>query len=90
MTSLFEWHCAGYNGTICDYPTDSKFTLSKSCFLIDIKNAYAYNNIRGRACSSSGLTLKSDMLVNHVIDRWRTTLKSDIFTSTQLVVGRQH
>jgi hypothetical protein len=48
---------------------------------IDIKNAYTYNNIRRKACFSSGLTLKSDMLVNHVIGRWRTTLKSDIFTS---------
>ena len=57
---------------------------------IDIKNRFAYNNIRRKACFSSGLTLKSDMLVNHVIDRWRTTLKSDIFTSTQSVVGRQH
>jgi len=57
---------------------------------IDIKNRFAYNNIRRKASFSSGLTLKSDMLVNHVIDRWRATLKSDIFTSTQLVVGRQH
>ena len=57
---------------------------------IDIKNRFAYNNIRRKACFSSGLILESDMFVNHVIDRWRTTLKSDIFTSTQLVVGRQH
>lgn len=57
---------------------------------IDIKNRFAYNNIRRKACFSSGLTLKSDRLVNHVIDRWRTTLKSDIFTNTQLVVDRQH
>lgn len=64
--------------------------MTKSCFLIDIKNAYAYNNIRGGACSSSGLTLKSDMFVNHVVDRWRTTLKSDIFTGILSVVGRQH
>ena len=39
------------------------------------ENSFAYNNIRRKACFSSGLTLKSDMLVNHVIDRWRTTLK---------------
>ena len=57
---------------------------------IDIKSGFAYNNIRRKACFSSGLTLKSDMFVNHVIDRWRTTLKPDIFTSVQLVVGRQH
>ena len=57
---------------------------------IDIKNQFASNNIRRKACFSSGLTLKSDMLVNQVIGRWRTTLKSDIFTNTQLVVGRQH
>ena len=44
----------------------------------------------GKACFSSGLTLKSDMLVNPVIDRWRTTLKSDIFTGILPVVGRQH
>lgn len=48
---------------------------------IDIIIAFAYNNIKGEACFSGGLTLKSDMLVNCVIDRWRTTLKSDIFTS---------
>ena len=45
---------------------------------IDIKMRLRYNNIRRKACFSSGLTLKSDMLVNHEIDRWRTTLKSDI------------
>ena len=49
--------------------------------LVDIISAVAYNNIEGEACFSSGLTLKSDMLVNQVIDRWRTTLKSVIFTS---------
>ena len=47
---------------------------------IDIKICSAYNNSSRKACFSSGLTLKSDMLVNPVIDRWRTTLKSDIFT----------
>lgn len=47
---------------------------------IDTKNRFVYNNKR-KACFSSGLTLKSDMLVNHAIDRWRTTLKSDIYTS---------
>lgn len=57
---------------------------------IDIKNVFAYNNSRRKACFSNGLTLKSDMLVNHVIDRWRTTLKSDTLTSLRLVVGRQH
>ena len=59
----------------------SNFTLLNRELFIDIKNRCAYNNIRRKACFSSGLTLKSDMLVNHVIDRWRTTLKSDIFTS---------
>ena len=59
-------------------------------FSVDIKIAVAYNNIRGGACSSSGLTLKSDMLVDHVIDRWRTTLKSDIFIGSWPIVGRQH
>lgn len=42
---------------------------------IDIKNGFPYNNIRREACFSSGLTLKSDILVNREIDRWRTTLK---------------
>lgn len=50
-------------------------------FHIDIKISSAYNNIRGKACFSGGLTLESDMLVNHGIDRWRTTLKSDIIVS---------
>ncbi len=58
--------------------TDAKITDANE-LCIDIKNGFTYNNIRRKACFSSGLTLKSDMLVNHVIDRWRTTLKSDIF-----------
>ena len=33
---------------------------------IDIKNRFAYNNIRRKACFSSGLTLESDIFVNHV------------------------
>lgn len=65
-------------------------SLENRKLFIDIKNRFAYNNTRRKACFSSGLTLESDMLVNHVIDRWRTTLKSDIFINTQLVVGRQH
>ena len=48
---------------------------------IDIKKCITYNSIRREACFSSGLTLKSDMLINRVIDRWRTTLKSDMLTS---------
>ncbi|MCI5740529.1 MAG: hypothetical protein MR302_03315, partial [Lachnospiraceae bacterium] len=67
-----------------------RMSLENRKLFIDIKNRFAYNNTRRKACFSSGLTLESDMLVNHVIDRWRTTLKSDIFTNTQLVVGRQH
>lgn len=63
---------------------------NKGNVIIDIKSGFAYNNIRRKACFSSGLTLKSDMLVNHVVDRWRTTLKSDMLTSLWLVVGRQH
>lgn len=69
---------------------DGRIRLENRELPIDIKNRFAYNNIRRKACFSSGLTLKSDILINHLIDRWRTTLKSDIFTSTQLVVGRQH
>ena len=65
-------------------------SLENRKLFIDIKNAYAYDNIRGGACSSSGLTLKSDMFVSPVIDRWRTTLKSDIFTGILPAVGRQH
>lgn len=48
---------------------------------LDIKIGFAYNNSRGKACFSSGLTLKSDTFTNQVVGRWRTTLKSDIFTS---------
>lgn len=58
--------------------------------MIDIKKEVAYNNIKRKACFSSGLTLKSDMLVNQGIDRWRTTLKTDIFTGSKPVVDRQH
>ena len=55
-------------------------SLENRKLFIDIKNRFAYNNTRRKACFSSGLTLKSDMLVNHVIDqhavgRWQTTLK---------------
>ena len=42
---------------------------------VDINDGFASNTIRRKACFSSGLTLKSDMLVNRMIDRWRTTLK---------------
>ena len=59
-------------------------------WVVDMKLGLKYNNIIRKACFSSGLTLKSDMLVNYMIDRWRTTLKSDIFTGVQLVVGRHH
>ena len=84
----FAWIFARYwNGVNSNVLADGK---RKKRLSIDIKNRFTYNNIKRKACFSSGLTLKSDMLVNHVIDRWRTTLKSDIFTSTQLVVGRQH
>ena len=41
---------------------------------------FAYNNIRRKASFSGGLTPKSDIFVNCLIDRWRATLKSDIFT----------
>ena len=47
---------------------------------IDIKNMFAYNNIRRKASFSGGLTPKSGIVVNCLIDRWRATLKSDIFT----------
>lgn len=47
---------------------------------VDIKNKHVYNNEIRKACFSSGLTLKSDMLTNYMIGRWRTTLKTDIFT----------
>ena len=57
------------------------FVVTSRISYIDIKNRIVYNNSRRKACFSSGLTLKSDMLVNQVIDRWRTTLKSDIFTN---------
>lgn len=50
-------------------------------FAIDIKNGVSYNNSNRKACFSSGLTLKSDVLVNFMIDRWRATLKSEILTS---------
>lgn len=54
---------------------------------IDIKNMFAYNNIRRKASFSGGLTPKSGIFVNCLIDRWRTTLKSDIFIR-QLLAGR--
>lgn len=40
-----------------------------------MKIRFSSNNSRRKACFSSGLTLKSDMFVNYVIDRWQTTLK---------------
>ena len=59
----------------------SNFIIIPYLKIIDIENEIAYNTIKRKACFSSGLTLKSDMFVNQMIDRWRTTLKSDIFTS---------
>lgn len=53
----------------------------KTEFFIDIENGFSYNNSNRKACFSSGLTLKSDVLVNFMIDRWRATLKPDILTS---------
>ncbi len=58
---------------------------------IDIKICSAYNNSSRKSVLFQWANLlKSDMLVNPVIDRWRTTLKSDIFTGILPVVGRQH
>lgn len=67
--------------------------IKKVCLtnnFIDIKNRIAYNNIRRKACFSGGLTPKSDIIVSLMADRWRATIKSDIFTDIKSVVGRQH
>ncbi len=57
-----------------------KTSIQKQFGFVDINSELCIIIDRREACFPSGLTLKSDMLVNHVVDRWRTTLKSDILT----------
>ena len=55
------------------------FLSLKNILLLDLlHNKYYYNNIRRKACFSSGLTLKSEYLPSVCIGGWQATQKPEM------------